>query len=316
MEIRIQTKTSKNKGSKKLRRIFKSWQLYLLLFFPLLYLVIFAYTPMLGVQIAFKDYNPTLGIWGSPWAGIKYFTRFFSSYQFTRVLSNTLIVSLYNLAASFPLAVLLALSLNCVKREKFKKLVQTVTYIPHFISIVVIVGMMMQIFNPLMGTYANVFKTVFGSEAPNIMGIPKAFYHMYVWSGVWQNMGWNSIIYLAALSAVDTELYEAAAIDGASRYKMVWKIDVPSIMPTIVIMLILQCGRLMSIGHEKTLLMQNGFNLRYSEIISTFVYRQGFVGNSNYSYATAIGLFNSIINLILIAGVNKFARKVGENSLW
>jgi len=297
-------------------RIAKAWQLYLLLFVPLVYLIVFKYIPMYGVQIAFKNYNVNLGIMGSEWVGLKYFLKFFSNYQFTRLIRNTLIISFYSLIAGLPVSVIIALTLNCVKVEKFKKLVQTVTYLPHFISVVVLVGMMYQIFNPIIGTYGNVYRILFGKEAPNIMGIPESFFHMYVWSGVWQNMGWDSIIYLAALSAVDTELYESAKIDGASRLKIMLAIDLPSIMPTVIIMLILRCGHFMNIGYEKILLMQNSFNLNYSEVIQTYVYKVGLKLNGDYSYATAIGLFNSVINLILITVVNKVSKKVGDTSLW
>jgi len=307
--------TALRKGS-LYKRILRSWQLYLLLLLPLTYLIIFAYYPLLGAQIAFKNYQPTLGIWGSPWVGVKNFSKFFSNYQFWRLISNTLTISVYTLCVSFPFAIILALCLNSVRSNRFKKLVQTVTYLPHFISVVVLVGMMFQIFNPLVGTYGMIFRAVTGNEAPNIMGIPQAFAHMYAWSNVWQNMGWDSIIYVAALSAVDTELYEAAQIDGASRRQMLWTIDIPSIMPTIIIMLILKSGQIMNVGYEKTLLMQNDFNLRYSEVISTFVYKQGLGTNGNYSYATAIGLFNSVINFVLIVTVNKISQKAGESSLW
>lgn len=297
-------------------RVFNCRQLYLMLLLPVIYLIIFDYVPMLGLQLAFKDYNPALGIWGSQWVGLKHITRFFSNYQFTRLIRNTLMVSVYSLISSVPIAVLLALALNCVRNSKYKKVVQTVTYLPHFISIVVLIGMMFQIFNPLIGTYGNLYRTIFGTEAPNIMGNPDAFYHTYVWSAVWQNMGWNSIIYVAALSAVDPGLYEAAQVDGASRARMVWMIDLPAILPTIIILLILDCGKIMSVGYEKTLLMQNSFNLQYSEMISTYVYKQGLQNNGNYSYATAAGLFNSVVNFILIIGVNKLSKKVGGSSLW
>ena len=297
-------------------RVFNCRQLYLMLLLPVIYLIIFDYVPMLGLQLAFKDYNPTLGIWGSPWVGLKHITRFFSNYQFARLIRNTIMVSVYSLISSVPIAVLLALALNCVRNSKYKKVVQTVTYLPHFISIVVLIGMRFQIFNPLIGTYGNLYRTIFGTEAPNIMGNPEAFYHTYVWSAVWQNMGWNSIIYVAALSAVDPGLYEAAQAEGASRARMVWMIDLPAILPTIIILLILDCGKIMSVGYEKTLLMQNSFNLQYSEMISTYVYKQGLQNNGNYSYATAAGLFNSVVNFILIIGVNKLSKKVGGSSLW
>ncbi len=306
--------TAKSGGLKK--RIINCWQLYLLLLLPVIYLIIFQYIPMMGLQIAFKDFNPNLGIWGSPWVGLKYIQRFFSNYQFGRLIRNTLVVSVYSLLCSSPIAIVLALCLNCVRSTKYKKLVQTVTYLPHFISVVVLVGMLFQIFNPLIGTYGTLYLKMFGKEAPNIMGDPNSFFHIYVWSGVWQNMGWSSIIYVAALSAVDTELYEAAQVDGASRARMVWMIDIPSILPTIVILLIMDCGKIMSVGYEKTLLLQNSFNLQYSEMIPTYVYKQGLQNNGNYSYATAVGLFNSVVNFILIIGVNQVSKRVGGNSLW
>ena len=298
------------------KKIINAWQLYLLLLVPVIYLLIFAYYPMLGAQIAFKDYSPNLGIWWSEWVGLKYFVRFFGSYQFWQIISNTLFVSFYTLAVSFPFAIMLALALNCVKKKRLKSFAQTITYLPHFISVVVLVGMMFQMFNPIAGVFGTVFRSLTGSEAPNIMGAPTAFFHMYAWSNVWQHMGWDSIIYIAALSAVEQSLYEAAQIDGASRWKMIWTIDLPSILPTIVIMLILKSGQIMNIGVEKTLLMQNDLNIRLSEVISTFVYKQGLGAVANYSYATAIGLFNSIINFVLIMTVNKISQKVGESSLW
>ena len=298
------------------KQIVNHWQLYLLLLPPLIYLIIFKYIPMFGLQIAFKDYSPNLGIWNSPWVGMKNLVRFLNNYQFWRLLKNTLTVSVYSLICSTLTAILLAICLNCIRSKARKKLVQTVTYLPHFISVVVIVGMMNQIFNPLMGTYGVIYKHLFGTEAPNIMGDPDAFYHVYVWSGIWQNVGWNSIIYIAALSAVDTELYDAARVDGASRVRMVWMIDLPTILPTIVVLLILNSGHIMSVGYEKTLLMQNSFNIQKSEMIPTYVYKQGLQNNGDYSYATAVGMFDSVINFILIVCVNKIANKLGDNSLW
>lgn len=308
--------TIKPKGKKLGKRIMNCWQLYLLLLLPLTYLIIFQYIPMLGLQIGLRDYSPSLGMWGSPWVGLKHIQRFFGNYQFGRLIRNTLVTSVYLLICSTPTAVVLALCLNCVRNSKYKKIVQTVTYLPHFISLVVLIGMMYQIFNPLMGTYSNLYRTLFGTEAPNIMGNPNAFYHIYVWSGIWQNTGWSSIIYVAALSAVDTELYEAAGVDGASRARMVWMIDLPSILPTVVILLILNSGKIMSIGYEKALLLQNNFNLQYSEMIPTYVYKQGLQNNGNYSYATAAGLFDSVVNFILIIGVNQVSKRVGGSSLW
>ena len=274
---------------------------------------------MYGLQIAFKDYTPKLGMVGSEWVGIKHFVEFINGQVFWNLFRNTLIVSVYALLCSFPLSVILALCLNVVRVEKFKKLVQTVTYIPHFFSVVIVVGMMFQIFSPHIGIFKHLVEMVAGEGAaiPDIMGNPNAFYHTYVWSTIWQNLGFNSIIYISALSSVDTELYESAQIDGASRFKIMLHIDIPTIMPTIVIMLILRSGHILSLGYEKALLMQNDANIKYSELISTYVYNEGIVrGFKQYSSATAINLFNSIINFICIWSVNKFSQKVGESSLW
>lgn len=316
----VETKEMRQKRRTSLRKkAFRSWQLYLMLILPVAYLLIFSYYPMYGLQIAFKDYTPKLGMVGSEWVGIKHFVTFINSQVFWKLFRNTLTLSLYALLTSFPLSVVLALCLNVVRAEKFKKIVQTVTYIPHFFSVVIIVGMMFQIFSPHIGIFKQLVALVAGEGAavPDIMGNPKAFYHVYVWSNVWQNLGFNSIIYIAALSAVDTELYESAQIDGASRFKIMLHIDIPTIMPTIVIMLILRSGHILSLGYEKALLMQNSANIEYSELISTYVYNEGIVkGFKQYSSSTAISLFNSIINFICIRSVNEFSKKVGESSLW
>lgn len=278
--------------------------------------IIFNYLPMYGVTIAFKDFKPHLGIIDSPWAGLKYFDRFFSMPMFTVILKNTLLISFYMLIAGFPLPILLALALNSTRNQRLKKLVQTVTYAPHFISIVIIVGMVNIFFSPSMGIIKNLLNAV-GLFEGNLDVLMKAssFPHLYVWSGVWQGLGWSSIIYLGALSSVDQSMHEAAIIDGASKFQRVMKIDLPTILPTIVILLILESGTIMNVGFEKAFLMQNSFNLSTSEIINTYVFKIG-IREGQYSLSAAIGLFNSCINFIMILLVNQISRRLGQESLW
>lgn len=315
-------------ASKKLNKR-KSWtsqfarnyQLHLFMLIPIAYIIIFNYVPMFGIQIAFKNFTPGKGIWGSPWAGLIHFQTFFKSYQFKRVIVNTLRISIYSLLVNFPLPIVLALMLNTVRNARFKKTVQTVTYIPYFLSMVVVVGMLVQFLNPMTGVYGTVYRLITGSASypPSIIQKPGSFIHLYVWSGVWQYLGWNSIIYIAALSGVDPQLHEAAQIDGASRFKRILTVDLPAIVPTISVLLILNAGSLMSVGFEKVYLMQNNLNLMQSEVISTYVYKVGLTsGMGNFSYATAIGLFNSIINCTLLVFVNWLSKKTSENStsLW
>ena len=299
-----------------LQEVAPHWQLYVCLFLPILYLLIFRYYPMLGVQIAFKRFTIRGGIWNSPWIGFSNFYNFFTSYQFGRVLPNTLRISLYQLIAGFPVPVILALCFNVIRRARIKKIIQTITYIPHFISTVVLVGMLLQLMNAHVGLYGMLYKIIAGQVGPDLLGRPKVFPHLYVWSGIWQSAGWGTIIYMAALSAVDPELLEAAQIDGASRFKRVINIDLPAILPTISIMLILQAGRLMDVGFEKVYLMQNSLNLSTSEVISTYVYKVGLTGGSDFAYGAAIGLFNSVINFTLLLIVNKITRYLSESSLW
>jgi putative aldouronate transport system permease protein len=294
-------------------------QLYIFILLPIIYLLIFAYYPMFGVQIAFKNFTPVRGIWGSPWVGFNHFINFFNSYYFQRVMVNTIVLSIYTILAGFPLPIVFALMLNIVRNEKYKKIIQTVTYVPHFISTVVLVGMLATLFNPLSGAYGSIYQYLHNGQYPAaIYGIAASFRHFYVWSGVWQQLGWNTIIYIAALAAVNPELHEAAEIDGANRWKRIIHIDFPAILPTAVILFILQFGSLMSIGYEKVLLMQTNLNLQASEIISTYVYKVGLQSGSNYSSATAIGLFNSIINLFLLMSVNRLTRRMsgGDYSLF
>ena len=301
---------------KRKKRI-KHWQLYLFLVIPIVLVFIFNYIPMAGIQLAFKKYNMNLGIMGSPWIGFDNFKKFFRNYQFWRLLKNTLTLSLYGMLAGFPIPIMLALLLNSMNNLKYKKFIQTVTYMPHFISTVVMVGLIIQVFNPRIGLYGIIYSAVTGNNAPDVLGSASAFPHLYVLSGVWQSMGWNSIIYMAALAGVDAELHEAAQMDGASKFQRILHIDLPYILPTAIMLLILNAGSIMNIGFEKAFLMQNNLNLRSSEVISTYVYKMGLESaTGDYGYATAIGLFNSVINFILIVSVNAVSKKVTEQSLW
>lgn len=308
-------------GEKEIRislqkKLLKNWQLSLMILLPLIYLILFKYVPLLGVQIAFKDYSFKDGIWGSEWVGLEHFIRFFESYQFIRVLKNTLYLSVYQLAASFPMPILLALSLNSIGNEKYKKVVQTVTYAPHFISTVVIVGLLFQLLDSRIGL-VNSFIELIGLTKIEFFANADMFSSVYVWSGVWQNVGYSSIIYLGVLAGVDPELYEAAVVDGANKLEKVIHIDIPAILPTATILLIMNLGRVLRIGFEKVLLLQNALNMEKSEVISTYVYKVGLASSrADFSYATAIGLFNSVIGFILIVIVNRIAKKMGDTSLW
>jgi putative aldouronate transport system permease protein len=300
------------------KRMLRCWQLYLFLLIPVVWVVIFNYIPMAGVQIAFRKFNFRAGIWNSPWVGFDQFKKFFSSYMLARILPNTILLSFYGLIAGFPLPIIFALCLNALNVRWFKKSVQTITYIPHFISTVVMVGILMRLFNPRTGLYASLSVLFTGSNPSDIFAIASAFRHLYVWSGVWQGLGWGSIIYLAALSGVSIELHDAAQIDGASRFQRVIHVDLPCIVPTITIMLILNSGSIMSVGFEKVFLLQNDLNLINSEVISTYVYKVGLSGSgvSDYSYSTAISLFNSLVNMTMLVVVNWVSKKVSETSLW
>ncbi|WP_079410110.1 ABC transporter permease [Paenibacillus ferrarius] len=292
------------------------WQLYLFMLLPIIYLLIFKYVPMYGALIAFKNYLPTKGVWGSEWVGLKHFDRFFHSYEFVRIMKNTILLSIYSLFAGFPFPIILALSLNYVNARFFKKTVQMITYAPHFISVVVMVGIILQMMDPRVGLVQTIMK-YFGLPTINFMGIPEWFSHVFVWSGIWQNVGFSCIIYLAALAAVDPSLHEAAVVDGANKVQRMWHVDLPGIMPVAVILLIMNTGHVLDIGFEKVLLMQNPLNMSSSEVIDTFVYKVGLASTAiNYSYSSAIGLFKSVINLVLLVLVNRIARKLGQTSLW
>lgn len=294
-------------------QIKRNWGLYLLLFPAVMLTILFAYKPMYGIVIAFKDYSPALGISGSPWAGFKYFEKFFHSYQFSATIKNTLVISIYSLV-TFPIPIILALMVNQMRAIRFRRFFQTISYMPHFISTVVMVGMMMIILSPTTGLVGNLYQ-LFGAEAPDLLGSAGLFSSVYVWSDVWQHVGWDSIIYIAALSAVDPTLYEAATVDGASRLHKVWYIDIPMLMPTVMTLLILRVGGLFGVGFEKIYLMQNDLNMTSSEVLSTYVYKIGLL-SSQYSYSAAINLFNTVINFILLILVNQFAKKTSDTSIW
>ncbi len=303
-------------GQTRWQKIRKGRQLYLMLALPVLFVIVFNYVPMYGAQIAFKNYVVTKGIWGSEWVGLKHFDRFVNSYEFWRLLRNTLSISLYSLLAGFPFPILLALSLNYVRSLAFKKSVQMITYAPYFISVVVMVGIIFELLDPRKGI-VNHFIQALGFEPISFMAKAGLFQSIYVWSGVWQMMGFSCIIYLAALAGIDPALHESAVIDGASKLRRMWHVDLPGIMPIAVILLIINMGHLLDVGYEKILLMQNSLNLRTSEVIDTYVYKVALNSPAmNYSYSTLIGLFKSAINLALLVLVNQVARRTKQTSLW
>ena len=310
----MKTGAMKVKAKNKNRVKNSNWQFWAIIAVPLIYAIVFAYIPMGGVILAFKDYSIRKGIWGSDWVGLRYFKQFLLSPSSSKVIINTLVLGFYSLLASFPIPILLAVGLNEVKAVKFKKTVQMITYAPYFISTVVMVGMLMQMTDLRIGII-NKLLGLFGVGPVNFFGDVDIFRSLYVWSGVWQGMGYSAVIYIAALASVDTSQVEAAIIDGAGRFARVWNVDIPAIMPTIVIQLILAVGSIMSLGFEKVYLMQNPVNMQFSEIISTYVYKRG-LKDMQYSFATAVGLFNSVINFALLFSANQLSRKFGETSLW
>ncbi len=313
--VRSVGNTTPEQGKRTLfKRIRRHWQLYILLLLPLIYLAIFHYWPIYGVQIAFRNYNPIKGFTGSPWVGFDHFERFFNTYDFVRTLRNTLTLSLYSLAAGFPFPILLALGLHYTASKWFKNSVQMVAYAPYFISVVVMSGMILQFLTPKTGLINNI-RSVLGFSDLNFMGSPALFPHIYVWSGIWQTVGFSCVIFLAALSAVDPTLHEAAIIDGASKVQRMWHIDLPEIIPLAILLLVLSLGGILSSGFEKILLLQNPLNLRTAEVIDTYVYRVGLVSAiPNFSYATAIGLFKSLVGLVLVIAANQLASRFGRSS--
>lgn len=297
------------------RQVRRSWQLYVMLIPPTVYAILFLYWPLYGLQIAFKNFSVAKGITGSAWAGTKYIEQFLNSYQFWPILWNTLILNFYSLIALFPLPIILALLLNVVRSARFRKGVQLITYAPHFISTVVVVGMIIMLFSPG-GGIVNQAITGLGGQPVDFLSAD-LFRHTYVWSGAWQTLGYSAIIFLAALSGIDPALHEAARVDGANIIKRIWHIDLPGILPVTITLLILNMGSILSVGFEKVLLMQNPLNQQVSEVIDTYSYRVAFVSAlPQYSYATAIGLFKSVIALAMLLLANWLARRVAKESLF
>lgn len=298
-------------------RLFKrDWRLYVLISIPLIYQIIFCYFPMYGVQIAFRDFRPRDGIIGSEWVGLKWFQQFLGDRQFVSVFSNTIILSLYSMIASFPLPVIFALALNCLASEKYKKTVQTIAYLPHFISTTVMVSIVTLLLSPVCGIYGSIYKLFGGAGYPvDFRATAGAFRHLYVWSGVWQGLGWSSIIYTSALSAVPAELHEAAKIDGATRFKRVLYIDIPTITPTIGMMFLMNVSGLIGVGFEKAYMLQTRLNLSTSEVLSTYVYKYGMSSFRDYSFGSAVGLFNTGVNLFLLVITNFITKKASDGEI-
>ncbi|GMO57506.1 MAG: ABC transporter permease subunit [Treponemataceae bacterium] len=276
--------------------------------------IIFHYVPLYGVQIAFRDYSVRRGIWGSAWVGWEHFIRFFNSPNAAQIIWNTFVLSMYSLVVGFPIPIILALLLNSFRHKTYGKVIQTITYAPNFISVVVMCGMIILFLSPRVGMVNKIIE-MFGSDSVNFMGERTMWRHIYVWTGVWQTMGWNSVVYFAALAGVSPDMHEAAIVDGASKMQRIFHIDLPSIMPVAVMLLILSFGSMLSIGFEKAYALQNDLNLNVSEIISTYVYKVGILQNSQ-AYSTAVGLFNSVVNAILLVTVNSVSRKLSDNALW
>ena len=292
----------------------KNWILYVMILPVVVYFIVFAYIPMGGVVLAFKDYKIKKGIFGSPWVGFDNFERFFNGYNFERLILNTVGISAYSLLVGFPIPIVFALLLNYINQKIFKKTLQMVSYAPYFISTVVICGMITIFCRSDTGIF-NVIRNHFGLSSINFLADASLFKSIYVWSGVWQGMGFSSIIYISALAGVDPALHEAAIMDGATKLQRIIHVDLPSLKPTIIMLLILQIGSLMNVGFEKVYLLQNSLNASASEVISTYVYKVGLIQN-NYGYSTAVGLFNSLINLILVVSANQISKKVANESLW
>ena len=295
----------------------KNWQLYLMELLPLLYVFIFLYIPMYGVQIAFRDYTAAGGMWGSRFVGLRWFEKFFHSPWFGIYLINTLRISVYGIIIGWPIPIALALCFNTVRNKLFKNAIQFISYLPYFISTVVLVGMLNVLLNSRTGILGRLLFSLSGGTLSNVLSMPEAFSHIYVWSGIWQTMGWSTIIYMAALTSVSGDQTEAAIIDGATRFQRVIHVDIPAIVPTMVIQFIMSLGSVLNVAVEKVLLMQNDLNLQTSEIISTYSFKIGLlIGSGNFSFGAAIGLFNSVVNLIILILVNYISKRVSETSLW
>ena len=308
----MSTKPSAGLMKRFRRKVLSNWMLYLFVLPTLAYIVIFHYLPLYGIQIAFRNYKPARGIWGSGWVGFKYFIKFFNSYNFYEIVRNTLVISFMEMLM-FPMPILLALVLHYTPIAWLRKFTQSVTYAPYFISVVVLCGMVVAFFSQ--SGIINQISLKLGGQAIDYMNFPKYWRALYVGSGVWRQTGYSAVIYIAALAGVSPELHEAAIVDGANRMQRIWHIDIPGILPTIVILLILRCGRVMSVGFQKAYLLQNDLNLEVSEIISTYVYKMG-LQKGQYSLSTAVGLFNNVINFLLVISVNKAANVLTGSGLW
>jgi ABC-type polysaccharide transport system permease subunit len=298
---------------KSITKIMRHWQLYLFMFIPLAWVITFCYAPMYGLQIAFKDYIIRVGFWGSKWVGLKYFKIFIGSYYFPRLMSNTIGISLYSLIAGFFPPIIFSIALNECRIKFLKKSIQLITYSPYFLSTVVVVSMLTQILS--LNGVLNTVLAALGGQRVSFMGQPGLFKSLYVWSGIWQTVGYNSVIYLAALAGISPELQEAAYIDGANIWQRIWHIDIPGIIPTATILFILNAGRVLSVGFEKVYLMQNRLNMSASDVISTYTYRMGLI-DMNYSLATAVGLFQSAISFVFMIAINQVSKKIGKISIW
>ena len=297
-----------------LTQILHSRELYLFCLPGLLIMLIFHYWPLYGAQIAFRAYSVRRGIWGSPWVGLQHFVRFFNSPNAVQIIYNTLVLSFYSLAAGFPIPIVLALLLNSFRYKRYTKVIQTVTYAPHFISVVVMCGMIILFLSPRVGAVNRIISFM-GVEPINFMGERSMWRNIYVWSGIWQGMGWSSVVYFAALSGVNPELHEAATVDGATKFQRILHIDLPTILPVAVMLLILNLGSVFSIGFEKAYALQNPLNLNVSEIISTYVYKIGIIQNDP-AYSSSVGLFNAAVNAVLLITANSISRRLSDNALW
>ena len=311
----MRAESKKNKPAKPMKlRIWRNRGLYILLIPMLIYFILFNVLPIWGLQIAFRDFKPVLGITGSPWVGLKYIKKFVTSYSFWTLLRNTLVLSVYCLVICLPLAMFLAIVLKYLPMKRTSRFIQVASYAPHFISMVVLVGMLKTFLMPGSGV-VNVILTKLGKNTIDFMGNPNYFPHLYAWTKVWSHLGFNAIIFIAGLTSVSEDLHEAAIVDGADKMQRIWNIDIPSIMPMMIILMIMEAGNLLNVGFEKAFLMQTASNLGVSEIISTSTYKMGLL-STQYSYASAIGLFNNVINCIILVIVNKVAQKTTESSLW
>lgn len=300
-------------GKILLKDLIRNKYIYIMAIPVLAYYLLFCYQPMYGAIIAFKEFSPGKGIMGSPWVGLQQFKDFFTGFYFWRVLRNTLVINIYDLVFGFPAPIILALLLNEIRKNKFKRLVQTVTYLPHFISIMVICGLIIDFTNS--NGLVNDIIVFFGGARSSLLLNPKLFRTIFVSTNVWQGVGWGTIIYLSAMTSIDPQLYEAASIDGAGHLRQIWNITIPCIMPTVTILLILRIGQMMNVGFEKVILLYNPNTYETADVISSFVYRKG-LQEFSYSFSTAVGLFNSVINFTLLISANWISSKISENSLW